>query len=52
MIRTHPEPILREVSAPVEPDEATGSIRCTQCGRRYPITDGIPVMLPPGQESA
>ena len=33
--------------AAVEPDEATGRIRCTACGRLYPITDGIPVMLPP-----
>lgn len=32
--------------SPVEPDEASGCIRCTSCGREYPITDGIPVMLP------
>jgi uncharacterized protein YbaR (Trm112 family) len=23
-----------------------GSIRCTGCARRYPIVDGIPVLLP------
>ena len=33
--------------AAVEPDEATGRIRCTACGAQYEITDGIPVMLPP-----
>ena len=27
----------------------TGSIRCTACGERYPIEDGIPNMLPPDQ---
>ena len=38
--------------APVEPDEAAGEIRCTQCGRGYAITDGIPVMLPPTEDQA
>lgn len=32
--------------APVEADEQAGDIRCTKCGRHYPIRDGIPVMLP------
>jgi uncharacterized protein YbaR (Trm112 family) len=31
--------------APVRPDEATGRIVCTECGRSFPVSDGIPVML-------
>ena len=38
--------------AAVEPDEESGQIRCTACGRLYPITDGIPVMLPPQGDQA
>lgn len=45
------DPMLWEVLAcPVDhagvvADEVTGTVVCTQCGRRYPVRDGIPVML-------
>lgn len=44
-------PLLREVLAcPVDHasvmiDDARGTVTCSQCGRIYPIVDGIPVML-------
>lgn len=31
--------------APVRPDEVTGRIVCTSCGRSFEVRDGIPVML-------
>jgi len=37
-------PACRE-NAPVTPDDRDQTLVCTRCGRRYPIRDGIPVML-------
>lgn len=45
------DPTLAEILAcPVDhsdldQDEAASRLVCTQCGRRYPVRDGIPVML-------
>lgn len=34
-----------EARPPVKLDEKNEKLICTVCGRRYPIRDGIPVML-------
>jgi len=31
--------------AEIEYDEANQKIKCGTCGRKYPVKDGIPVML-------
>lgn len=30
---------------PVRLDENSGKLLCNSCGRKYPIKDGIPIML-------
>ena len=45
------DPILAEILVcPVDkgslsPDEIESRLECVVCGRRYPVRDGIPVML-------
>lgn len=45
------DPTLAEVlvcpvdKADLEQDEAAQRLVCTVCGRRYPVRDGIPIML-------
>lgn len=31
--------------APLKESEKESKLECTECGRRYPVKDGIPVML-------
>jgi uncharacterized protein YbaR (Trm112 family) len=38
-----------EVSEEDENEVITGTLTCTKCGERYPITDTIPNLLPPDQ---
>jgi uncharacterized protein YbaR (Trm112 family) len=50
------EPFLLELlrcplphHARLDADEGTGELVCRECGRRYPVRDGLPVMLPESQ---
>ncbi len=36
-----------EVSEEDDNEVITGTLTCTKCGERYPITDTIPNLLPP-----
>jgi uncharacterized protein len=36
-----------KVEAEKDGEIVTGSLRCAKCGVIYPITDGIPDLLPP-----
>lgn len=44
------ETLARVLVCPVDKadlaqDAGNSELRCTECGRRYPVRDGIPVML-------
>jgi uncharacterized protein YbaR (Trm112 family) len=43
-----------ELNAEEEKDGeiAAGSLRCTKCDTSYPITQGIPNLLPPEEDSS
>ena len=52
------DPALAEIlvcpvdHADLDQEEAASRLVCTECGRRYPVRDGIPVMLIEEAENA
>lgn len=41
-----------DVTAEQDGDVLTGTLTCTQCAEAYPITEGIPNLLPPDLRAA
>lgn len=42
----------REETTPAGPEVIEGSLTCTSCSEVYPITEGIPNLLPPDLREA
>jgi uncharacterized protein YbaR (Trm112 family) len=46
------EPLTLEVTSEDGVEVLEGSLRCTGCGEVYPISNGIPNLLPPDLRAA
>ncbi|OGO30274.1 MAG: hypothetical protein A2Z29_09195 [Chloroflexi bacterium RBG_16_56_11] len=44
-------PLELKVAAEENGEITAGSLRCGKCGVEYPITEGIPDLLPPEKEN-